>query len=78
MSACSVVQRNLSLQVYVAIRTKKGQAPEERLRNLFLDPIFSVLVNVNGSALNKVEVVPVNLEEDKCGIDDDTINTLNE
>eukprot|EP00884_Botryococcus_braunii_P002435 jgi/Botrbrau1/12192/Bobra.0186s0098.1 len=65
-------------KVYVAIRPKRNQDPSERLKKLFQDPMFSNLEKDNSGVFDKVEVLPVSLEERDCGIDQRRLRLLNE
>lgn len=66
------------VQIYVAIRPKRNQDPSERLKKLFQDPMFSQLEKDNKSVFDKVEVLPVSLDERDCGIDQRTARMLTE
>jgi hypothetical protein len=66
------------LQIYIAIREKKGQPPAERLEKLLADATYVLLRPNLSEYQKKLEVLPVDLGQPKCGISEEMQKKLAE
>lgn len=65
-------------KIYIAIRSKNGKAPHDRLQTLLRDSIFWNLRDRMNALLSKLEVLPVELEVENIGVAEDKRQELAE
>ncbi|KAF6198820.1 hypothetical protein GE061_006843 [Apolygus lucorum] len=65
-------------RLYLVIRNKRGFNPDDRLKDFTRNPLFSVLLEKNPDAFDKVTVIPGDMTEPCCGISEKHLQVLKE